>query len=325
MKRALVDYADDDDDDDDNHRAQQPKPRKQKKLPSLSETFLPSMPVDEPHKHQGRTRTTPFVQGQYCAHVYIPLEVGELEEGFRYLMKRAKGLCPTLHSLLDPPAPPPTDSLEPSNPLESQDTDSAIQELHISLTRPIFLRSSERAAFLASVRSLLSSHKSFELSLATLAGLENDHRTRGFLVAEVGAGFAELQALTTSLEPAITALRQETYYSEPRYHVSLGWALLGPSTPSSALSPSGDEQLGANLHTTNSAPKQPQKESNELSDHPTQNGTLAKVPVFPTIPRLPPTLIPTLQAEYGNLIRQAIPVGEVRVRIGKEEVRVRLK
>jgi len=56
--------------------------------------------------------------------------------------------------------------------------------------------------------------------------LENDERSRVFLAVQVGAGHDQLGALTDALAPALRATKQGEFYPEPKFHVSIGWALL---------------------------------------------------------------------------------------------------
>lgn len=48
----------------------------------------------------------------------------------------------------------------------------------------------------------------------------------------------QLRALADALTPTLAALRQQEYYTEPRFHASVGWALLG--SPNPVDSPSKD-------------------------------------------------------------------------------------
>ena len=93
----------------------------------------------------------------------------------------------------------------------------------------------------------------FIASFSTFSCLENDERTRTFLTLEFGAGNQEvstgiwsnlmcsschrLQAasLSKSLNPTLDLLRQKLFYSEPRFHASIAWALLSrPGVQSSS-------------------------------------------------------------------------------------------
>jgi len=86
----------------------------------------------------------------------------------------------------------------------------------------------------------------FKLSFASFAELQNDEGTRTFLTIEIGAGHREvcflfrspiqrskyipfkLQKLCSDLAPLLQSLRQPSYYSAPRFHASIAWALLDP-------------------------------------------------------------------------------------------------
>ena len=53
-----------------------PKQRKrQLPLAALAPHLASSVPLDDPSKHQGRTRTKPHVDGQWTAYVYVPIAV----------------------------------------------------------------------------------------------------------------------------------------------------------------------------------------------------------------------------------------------------------
>jgi len=64
------------------------------------------------------------------------------------------------------------------------------------------------------------------VSLTEFIKLENDDRSRVFLAVQVGAGHEQLGTLTDALAPALRAIRQSEFYPEPKFHVSIGWALL---------------------------------------------------------------------------------------------------
>ncbi|KZO96969.1 hypothetical protein CALVIDRAFT_563601 [Calocera viscosa TUFC12733] len=352
MKRALVvDYQSDSDDD---VAAPAPiAPAKKRKLPALSETFIPKVPIDNPALHQGRVRTVPFVQGQWCAHVYVPVDLSpSLHTTLLNLLARAQALCPTLHSLLDPPAPaslaaPATPTPTSTPTARTEDRDSPPSEAHISLTRPLFLHTSQRPSFLTSIRAALKQHSAFDISFAQLSTLENDEHTRIFLVCEVGAGFNEvrplpslpfpllprvpsqsadaliaivqLHTLTKSLQPSIQEIRQEAYYAEPRYHASIGWALLAPRASSSPAPPARDTSSSGSA-----SPAPPTASAQESAERLAQEPEDKLGEQFPTIPHFPTGFIQSLQREFGAQIRESVRAGEVRVRIGRDETSVRL-
>jgi len=64
------------------------------------------------------------------------------------------------------------------------------------------------------------------VSLTEFIKLENDDNSRAFLAVQVGAGCSQLGALTDALTPALRAIKQSEFYPKPKFHVSIGWALL---------------------------------------------------------------------------------------------------
>ncbi|KAI0053924.1 hypothetical protein FA95DRAFT_1551702 [Auriscalpium vulgare] len=304
MKRpTLVQYpdSDDDDDNDDNGDAKPvtPPPVKKRKLPALSSHLTVPVPVDNPSKHQGRIRSSPHVEGQWAAHVYVPVV---LHDHAQYLLRRlirdvyvrAKELVPSLQPLGAPTSGSGEDS--------SKRGDAAdLRELHISLTRPFFLRVHQREEMKHAVKTLARKHSPFITSLVTFSELTNDERTRTFLCMEVGAGHSELRALVDGLSPSLHKFRQKDYYEQPRFHASFAWALL--DTPSSLSS------------ETLSDPKV------DLTTESPPAATTASSLEFPTIPAFPSDLISTLNAEFSQkLITKAgiFAADEVHIRIGQD-------
>ncbi|KAI0350341.1 hypothetical protein OH77DRAFT_1431075 [Trametes cingulata] len=280
MKRsvALVDYASSDEDshnhdtgEDEDSTAPQPlPPKKLKKLPSLPAYLVPSAPVDNPALHQGRRRTTPHVEGQFAAYAYIPLLVEKqsaLHELLLRIFTRAKEHVPSLQAIG-------SSSFSTEIPME----------LHISLTRPTYLRAHQRGDFKRAVQGAAKSRRKFAASFATLSELTNDERTRTFLTLEIGAGHEHFKALSDDLVPLLRSIRQKEFYAEPRFHASIAWALLNGSRQ-----PTLADSLEAS---------------------------------FPTIPSFPPSLVPQLQAEFAReLVKPGVgsfEAEEIRVRIGKE-------
>ncbi|ETW82096.1 hypothetical protein HETIRDRAFT_122905 [Heterobasidion irregulare TC 32-1] len=329
MKRvSLVAYSDSDSDAVDDSPA---PPNKKHKLPPLPSHLVVPVPSDDPSKHQGRTRTTPHVDGQWAAYVYVPVAIAALDHRplralVRRLLARAKEAVPSLQPL----AASERQQLDAGRAVEGD------SELHISLSRPIFIRSHQREDVKRAVKSLASAHCPFAASFAALAALTNDEHTRTFLCMEVGAGHLELRALSDALSPLLRALRQKEYYDAPRFHASIAWALLDPPTqpsrpqihhddprssaspalaPPPSIPPAASTALALSSHTSHTpsaSPPQPASDSATPSPPP---------PPFPTIPRLPPTLVPSLSAEFGNELAAragVFHVGEVKVRIGKD-------
>jgi hypothetical protein len=112
-----------------------------RKLPPLSGTIVTPPPVDDPALHQGRIRTTPHVEGQWAAHVYVAVKLVE-----------GSPLCKLVRTVLD-------DSKEMVPTLqEISQLDDGRRELHISLSRPIFLRAHQREQLKAAVRNVAREH-----------------------------------------------------------------------------------------------------------------------------------------------------------------------
>jgi len=209
-RSSLVSYESSDEE------TQSPPPLKKRKLPTLASSLTVPVPVDNPALHQGRVRSSPHVEGQWASLVYIPIVLGKDEYLAKLLTKAldsAKVQVPSLQSV-------------------GFKDDS--WELHISLTRPMFLRTHQREEFKKAVKDMARSYHAFPVSFANFAQLTNDEKTRVFLTVEVGAGFDQLRQLSEALIPTLRAIRQQEFYPEPRFHASIAWALLDrPTLPSS--------------------------------------------------------------------------------------------
>jgi hypothetical protein len=107
--------------------------------------------------------------------------------------------------------------------------------------------------------------------------------------------------MSNALTPTLQAIRQKEFYSNPRFHASIAWALL--DRPSSTSKP----------EFVHDAPRPTSPEG-----HPEQV-TEAE---FPTIPHFPKELIPTLNNRHGIQLSSAktgtFDVNEITVKIGKE-------
>jgi U6 snRNA phosphodiesterase len=117
-----------------------PPPRKKTRtLPPLSGSLLPKVPVDDPALHQGRIRTTPHVEGQWAAYVYVPVFI-EKREKLGLLLKdsleTARGSVDGLNAIG-----------------EDADGSDKVTELHISLTRPTYVRAHQREELKRAVRA----------------------------------------------------------------------------------------------------------------------------------------------------------------------------
>ncbi|KAH8978461.1 hypothetical protein EDB92DRAFT_1909607 [Lactarius akahatsu] len=269
-----------------------PPPVKKRRLPALASHLMPATPLDDPSKHQGRTRAIPHVDGQWAAHVYVSLV---LRGALRGIVERAVSIAKQevagVRLLGGADSDPNPDSV------------AAVRELHISLTRPFFLRAHQKEEMKRAVRNAAKAHPPFTASFAAFSDLTNDEHTRTFLCMEVGAGHGELRALSDTLTPTLLSFHQKEYYEQPRFHASFAWVLLErspqPTTPSETLEP-----------------PIPLPPSPSLGDRPSEDTSL-----FPTVPRLPETTIPMLNAGLGSQLKGSagvFEVGEVRIRIGKD-------
>ncbi|TYJ59182.1 hypothetical protein B9479_000171 [Cryptococcus floricola] len=208
---ALVDYSSESDSDSRKRPSltPPPPPKRAKKLPSLPATF-DTAPKDDPSLHQGRTRSRPFVDGEYNTHVYLSLAIPPL-------------LLSTLKELLSS-FPSTTNPLHPLLP-----------DLHISLTRPLPLRRHQTKSFTDDLKAKFAKEvPAFRLSLAgrvkeyfSEIHVENG-QGRGFLALRVGAGAAELkEVVDKTLDPLLKMSHLPTYHNNPEFHTSFAWTLLG--------------------------------------------------------------------------------------------------
>jgi hypothetical protein len=128
--------------------------RHKRKLPALAAHLAPTVPPDDPSKHQGRTRTTPHVDGQWAAYVYVPIALrGSSTAALRRVVERAVGIAKTAGET----------GIVPVHTLGSSGSGSGdvvevCDELHVSLTRPFFLRAYQREEMKRAVRDVAKAH-----------------------------------------------------------------------------------------------------------------------------------------------------------------------
>lgn len=210
-------------------------------LPKLAPTVTMPVPEDDPLKHQGRTRTQPHVDGQFASYIYAPITLdGDLGRLLKTILEDLRCRLPSMHSLVH---------------LATPDA-----SLHLSLSRPLYLRVHERETIKQAVkqaskessRYMISSRQCrryptfrlrFTISFAAFAILTNDAKTRSFLALEIGAGHAQVcrgvsrlalplivafkyETICSLLRPILQSLRQPAYYDRPRFHASFAWILV---------------------------------------------------------------------------------------------------
>lgn len=66
-------------------------------------------------------------------------------------------------------------------------------ELHVSLSRPLYVRKELRPKLEADIRDAVSKTRAFDISFSALRVLRNDEQTRIFLGVDVAAGYPEVQ------------------------------------------------------------------------------------------------------------------------------------
>ncbi|WVO13235.1 hypothetical protein L204_100848 [Cryptococcus depauperatus] len=208
---ALVDYdSSSSEDGEQSLTSQSQSPKRQKKLPVLPSTFDLAL-KDDLSLHQGRTRSRPFVEGEYNTHLYLSLTIPDA------LLAVLKDVIASL--------PPFTHPIHPLLP-----------KLHISLTRPLPLRRHQIQSFRDKLSEKLSRCGAFRLSLAGRVkaysneiheGVQGLAKGRGFLALRVGAGASELKAIQDKvIHPILDVVHLPTYYENPEFHSSFAWSLL---------------------------------------------------------------------------------------------------
>ncbi|KAJ5520763.1 hypothetical protein N7463_001216 [Penicillium fimorum] len=197
---------------------------------------------DNPSLHGGRTRVIPHVEGNWPTHIYLEWYPGKDELSLLADVISQSGdlpgeKAPIVHSLLH--------------------SDLGAQlPLHISLSRPVILRTEQRALFTEALQKAIhDSHvQSFNVQPDTLYWSSNYEKTRWFLVLGVQRpshdGLNRLLKLSNDIlarfgQPPLyaTAAREQQTTASLRnrnsslsdkdfsgcFHISLAWSLSEPS------------------------------------------------------------------------------------------------
>jgi len=110
------------------------------------------------------------------------------------------------------------------------------------------------------------------------------------------------------LTPTLQAIRQKEFYTNPRFHASIGWALLDRQAHNA--SPQGETQIALSKSTPT-----PSTEASLSS------GPLSRAD-FPIIPHLPYDLVSMLNDRHSAKLSSpktgTFDVNEISVKIGKE-------
>ncbi|KAI1353394.1 U6 snRNA phosphodiesterase Usb1 [Xylaria sp. FL0043] len=216
---GLVDYSDSDSSEEaSGPPTEKPKKESNASISNATKDALPPLPSafhdlyastvrisasDDPTLHQGRRRVNPHKIGHWPSHLYIEWHPTPAERTTltTLLTKIQSNL--TSSSSFSPP------SLSSSTPSDSPSITSfltsdlgAPQPLHISLSRPIVLSTSQKDAFLSDLESSIrtSGLAPFELAPTRLAWHRTEESARSFLVLRVrSAGRGTLLSTTTTM------------------------------------------------------------------------------------------------------------------------------
>lgn len=122
-----------------------------RKLPGVSKSLISPGPADDPSKHQGRIRTHAHVEGQFASYIYVPINIGNdgIKEMFK-IVKKALRFVMKSEPLIQP-------IIEDFERVTRGNDDC---ELHISLSRPVYLFHHQREAFKQAVKIMASSQTS---------------------------------------------------------------------------------------------------------------------------------------------------------------------
>lgn len=211
--------------------------------PSGSESSLPPLPpafhdlyastvrhsvVDDPALHQGRTRLIPHIVGNWPSHLYVEWHpLAKQQEKLIQLISRVNEDIGQikLHSFM-------TSDLGTPLPL------------HISLSRPISLTTSNKEQFLDQISSAINTSNvhQFSVSPKRLIWFKSPDSNRTFLVLQVASSLAsesattlsnpELMRLLKTCNDTVGSFSQPVLYQGPgkdaadeAFHISIGWAL----------------------------------------------------------------------------------------------------
>ncbi|KAL2831802.1 U6 snRNA phosphodiesterase Usb1 [Aspergillus cavernicola] len=198
---------------------------------------------DDPSLHGGRKRVIPHVEGNWPTHIYLEWypskeELGILGNIITQAEHMLRGEQAKLHSLLH--------------------SDLGAQlPLHISLSRPVVLRTEEREPFMDSFQGALQNSEisAFDVQLENLDWVSNSEKTRWFYVLRArrpdkddlnrllrlsngSLGYFGQPALYKPASPAskLDEPQRRTQDSEHSpndltecFHVSIAWSLAHPS------------------------------------------------------------------------------------------------
>jgi hypothetical protein len=131
-----------------------------------------------------------------------------------------------------------------------------------------------------------------------------------------------MSALADALTPALQAIRQQIYYVKPRFHASIGWALLYAAAGQQRAAASASNELHSDSICTPSKSLSSEELERRDADSVTlPSQTSMSANVFPTIERLPVDDLQRLNDRYGPQLsapKLAFDVLSITLKIGKD-------
>lgn len=97
-------------------------------------------------------------------------------------------------------------------------------EIHISLSRTIFLKYFQHDRFCKLFFENLSGISKFYLSFDSFKSYVNDDKTRSFFSLNVGTGYDKLFNIMKKIDEIVVSFHQKPFYIPPQYHASIAWA-----------------------------------------------------------------------------------------------------
>ena len=138
----------------------------------------------------------------------------------------------------------------------------------------------------------------------------------------------QFRSLTHALGPTLRSLRQKEFYDDPRFHVSIAWALLDGAQGHPSASPSSEASPAPTTAPSPGTEEKPLLLTPTAQPARDISAAERSTAAFPTIPAFPPSLVPRLQEQFRpELVLPQVggfEAEEVHVRIGKEIRRWRL-
>ncbi|CAB4413197.1 unnamed protein product [Rhizophagus irregularis] len=165
--------------------------------------------IDDPSKHQGRIRSKPHVEGDWATHVYVDVTLTEEAD---HIINKIEELAKEVVNKDGIKIISCIEGHQDNNSLNELDPNGHCEEtkLHISLSKPLFLKYHQIEHFWNKLRNGFLNWKRFSLS---------------FLALEVGKGSNELKSMVDHVNKVAEDFRQNPFYENPRFHASILWAL----------------------------------------------------------------------------------------------------